>query len=251
MAKPVSVQLYSVREACKADFFGTLKKIAAMGYAGVEYAGLHNKPAAEVAKVVKDLGMKSSSAHAGIPNKDTIGRIVDEAGALGYTRVIGGFGSKDMETEDAVKACAAKFQAGVELGKAHGLSVGMHNHWWEFDRKFNGKTPYEIIMSAAPGLFSELDIYWSTKGGADSCAVVRQWARRIPILHVKDGDLEPDNMHKAVGDGKVPIRAIVEAADASVLDWLVVELDNCKTDMFEAVARSVKWLVSQGLGKGR
>ena len=36
---PVGVQMYSVREACKTDFSGTIAAIAKMGYAGVDFAG--------------------------------------------------------------------------------------------------------------------------------------------------------------------------------------------------------------------
>ena len=35
---PISVQLYSVRDLVKNDFPGMLKKIADMGYVGVEFA---------------------------------------------------------------------------------------------------------------------------------------------------------------------------------------------------------------------
>ena len=36
---PVGVQLYSVRDDMAADFKGTLQKVKAMGYDGVEFAG--------------------------------------------------------------------------------------------------------------------------------------------------------------------------------------------------------------------
>jgi sugar phosphate isomerase/epimerase len=251
MAKPISVQLYSVREAAAKDFPGTLKKIAEFGYAGVEYAGLHGHSAKEIAKIVKDLGMVSSSAHVGFPTKENIGQLVDDAKALGYQFLISGFGGDDMKTEDQAKACAEKFAHAVEMVKPYGLKFGMHNHWWEFDRKFGGKTPYEIILAGAPNMFSELDIYWSTRGGADTVSVVKTWGKRIPLLHVKDGDLTEKIVHKAVGEGKVPIQAIVNAADAKVLQWVVVELDACDTDMLEAVKKSYNWLVGNGLATGR
>ncbi|NLX07178.1 MAG: sugar phosphate isomerase/epimerase [Phycisphaerae bacterium] len=251
MAKPISLQLYSVREEAAKDFPGVLKRVAAMGYVGVEYAGLHGLSAKEVAKIVGDLGLKSSSAHVGLPTRQTIDQMAADAGALGYTHLIGGFGPDDMKTEDSVRACAAKLAEGADLAKSVGLKFGMHNHWWEFDRQFGGQTPYEIILSEAPNLFSELDIYWCCHGGADSIGVTRQWASRIPLLHIKDGDLTNPPVHKAVGEGKVPVRATVEAADPKVLEWLIVELDNCATDMMEAVAKSVRFLGESGIGRAR
>ena len=38
---PISIQLYTLREECAKDFFGVLRTLAEIGYAGVETAGLH------------------------------------------------------------------------------------------------------------------------------------------------------------------------------------------------------------------
>jgi hypothetical protein len=52
----------------------------------------------------------------------------------------------------------------------------------------------------------------------------------------------------AAGDGKVNFPAIVEAAGPNTR-WMIVELDRCATDMFEAVVRSYKYLVGKGLAR--
>ena len=54
---PISVQLYTLRDEAAKDFFGVLKTVADIGYTGVEFAGLHGKSAAEVRKVIDDLGL--------------------------------------------------------------------------------------------------------------------------------------------------------------------------------------------------
>ena len=38
---PIAVQVYSVRQEAEADFAGTMKRLAQMGYDGVELAGLY------------------------------------------------------------------------------------------------------------------------------------------------------------------------------------------------------------------
>ena len=38
---PIGLQLYSVRDDLAADFEGTLKAVAEMGYDGVEFHGMH------------------------------------------------------------------------------------------------------------------------------------------------------------------------------------------------------------------
>ncbi len=61
---PVGLQLYSVREDLEKDFEGTLKKVKAMGYEGVEFAGLYGhsaqemKDAAQAAGQVLSMGPK-------------------------------------------------------------------------------------------------------------------------------------------------------------------------------------------------
>ncbi len=248
MLKPISVQLYTVRELCKQDFFGVLKELAAIGYVGVEFAGFHGKTAAEVAAKLKELGLKASGAHAGVPTADNINQMKADAQTLSYNIVVGGPGRDDCKSEEACKAVAEKYAKGAELAKSAGLSFAMHNHWWEFDHEFNGKTPFEIIMNAAPAIGSELDIYWCAKAGRDPVAEMKKWDRRVPLVHVKDGDLGEESIHKALGTGKVPVKQTL--AESKTAQWLVVELDNCATDMMEAVRQSYKFMTSNGLAKG-
>jgi sugar phosphate isomerase/epimerase len=80
--------------------------------------------------------------------------------------------------------------------------------------------------------------------------VVAAHKARLPILHIKDGMLEKDGPMTAVGSGKLDMPAIIGAADPTVLEWLVVELDRCATDMMEAVRQSYAYLTAQGLATG-
>ena len=43
-AKPISVQLYSLRQEAESDFVGVLTRLAQIGYTGVEPAGLITCP---------------------------------------------------------------------------------------------------------------------------------------------------------------------------------------------------------------
>ena len=67
-------------------------------------------------------------------------------------------------------------------------------------------------------------------------------AKRAPLLHIKDGPLVKDEPMVAVGRGKQPIANIIAAADADVLEWLIVELDACATDVTTAVGESRTFL---------
>ncbi len=248
--KPISVQLYTLREAAKTDFPGVLKKVAAMGYKGVEPAGFHNYKPAEFRKVVEDLGMKVSSSHGPGVNPDNLTEVIDTAGILGIDLVCTGFGPDQFKDLDAIKKTADRLNPAVEKLKKAGLNVFMHNHWWEFE-KVGDRLAYDHFAELCPGVLFEIDTYWCSNFGANNPAEqVAKFKKRTPLLHIKDGPLVKGQPHVAVGQGKMKFPEVVAAADEKVLRWLIVELDECATDMFKAVEDSYKYLVSSKLGVG-
>ena len=249
MPKPISVQLYTLREQAAQDFPAVLRTLADTGYKGVEFAGLHGRSAQDIKKLIDDLGLVTSSSHTALPTAENVNQVVDTEKTLGNTYLISGLGPDDFKTVDDCKRAAARFQEAAELVKPHGMTFGMHNHWWEF-HTVDDRLVYDIVLEAAPDIFSELDVYWAAYGGQDAAKVVATHKARLPILHIKDGTLEKDVPHVAVGSGKLDMHAIIGAADPDVLKWLVVELDNCATDMTEAVRQSYTYLTGQGLAAG-
>lgn len=256
MPLPLGLQLYSLREAAAKDFPGVLKKVAAMGYKGVEFAGLHGMKPAEVAKIVRDLGMECVSAHMPCPTPENVNQVVDDAKALGIGYIVTGGWIDNFKDYTSILAFAAKVEAGAELVAPHGLQVGIHNHWCEFDHKVEGKLPHAIFMALTRKAFAQLDIYWTKFGGTDPARYLARLKGRVPLIHVKDGTLEknekggPCTPHTAVGAGKVNIPAAIRAAEKAGAKWLHVELDNCATDMEEAVRQSAEYLVRNGLAEG-
>jgi sugar phosphate isomerase/epimerase len=238
MTKPISVQLYTLREAAAQDFPAVLRFVAETGYKGVEFAGLHGHSPQEIKTLIDDLGLVTSSSHTSLPTPENVNQVVETEMALGNTRVISGFGPNDFKTMDDCKRSAEKFQTAAELVKPHGMTFGMHNHWWEF-HKVDDRLVYDMVLEAAPDIFSELDVYWAAFAGQDAAKVVATHKARLPILPMT-----------AVGSGKLDMSAMIGAADPTVLEWLIVELDACATDMKEAVQQSYTYLTGQGLAAG-
>jgi sugar phosphate isomerase/epimerase len=241
MKRPISVQLYSLRERTATDLAGVLKDLAAFGYKGVETAGLAGKTAREVRQMVDDLGLVVSSAHIGLPTRDNLGAIVDMAKTLGCEYVISGLNGNYFKTVDTIQESAALFQAAAELLQPHGLQLGYHNHWWEFDL-VEGRYGYSRFLELCPDVFSELDVYWANNfNRVDVPMVVKAHKKQIKLLHIKDGPLVQNQPHTAVGQGNMNIPAIVKAAGKDTTG-LVVELDACATDMTQAVRDSLNYL---------
>ena len=250
MPAPVALQLYTLREAANDNFEQVVRQVADMGYAGVEPAGFPGTSPEEAGKLFKSLDLDVPSAHLGIPIGEHKQYSIEAAQAIGAPRIISGVGPSDLDTTDKIKGVCENFnEAGASAGE-YGLTFGIHNHWWEF-LKVDGSYVYETMLDHLdPAVFFEVDIYWVQTGGPDPAAVVRQLGARAPILHIKDGPCNREDDMTAVGEGNVDIPAVVEAGKEHT-EWHIVELDRCETDMFEAVQKSLNYLVDNGLGTGK
>jgi sugar phosphate isomerase/epimerase len=248
--KPISLQLYSLREESKKDFAGVIRAVAEMGYKGVEPAGLYGMEPADFRRMVEDLGMVVSSNHGPWPNRDNLDEVIETAGILGTDLVVCGFGPPDFESLDAIKRTADTANFMVEKIRAAGLTLALHNHWWEFC-EVDGRLAYDVFMEKCPDMQCEIDTYWAANFGAvDPVEQVAKYKARTPLLHIKDGPLVKDKAHMAAGSGKMDLPACIAAADPNVLQWNVIELDACDTDMTTAVAESYTYLVGEGLAAG-
>lgn len=248
--KPISIQLYTVRELAQAgDPLAVLEKISKIGYKGVEGSGYGLTPA-QFRDKVADLGMVVSSYFGPVPTPETVQEFIETAQGLGTKNTVSGFWIPDFETLDAIKQSADKINAVLPTIRKAGLSFSLHNHWFEYDL-VEGKLAIEWFLESCPDVELELDIYWAANFGAHKPQdIVKKYKDRIRLLHVKDGPLVKGEPHQAVGQGKVDIDATIHAADAEKLEWLIVELDECGTDMMNAVEESYDYLVGRGLAAG-
>ena len=248
--KPISVQLYSLREESARDLDGTLERLAAIGYRGVEPFQLHGQTAPAFKARVEALGMQVSSSHYPWANRAAIAEVVDTVAGLGLNRAAAGFGADDFRDLDAVRRTADTVNALIDALRPHGVDLFLHNHWWEF-APIDGKLGYQHIAERCPHVQFEVDTYWAANFGAvDVAAEVARVKRRAPLLHIKDGPLVQGAAHVAVGDGRMDIPAVLGAADPNVLEWVIVELDACDTDMMTAIERSYRYLTANHLAAG-
>lgn len=246
---PIALQLYSLREEAAADFPGVLKTVADIGYTGVEFAGLHDMTPTDVRKVLDDVGLTAASTHGPLPTEENLTEVIDTARTLGYTHHVSGFGPDQFASKETILAAAAKAQKAAELLAGTGIRFGIHNHYWEFDHRIDGRYPHEIFMAAAPDVLAQIDTYWVQVGGADAATVVGRYGTRAPLLHIKDGPGNREAAMTAIGGGIMDWAAVIGAA-AATTEWLIVELDRCDTDMTEAVAESYRYLTRNGLATG-
>jgi len=251
-APPISVQLYSLREEVAVDFPAVLARLGAKGYAGVELAGFGALTPQQLADALAQAGLAVSSAHVGYARADDFGAALADHEVLGCdTAVIPALAAEGFADLDGVQKSAERVNRLVDVARAHGMTLGYHNHFWEFTPMPDGRPALlHFFEHVAPEVFAEVDIYWAEVAGADPAALVGELGARAALLHVKDGPAdEPKSSMVAVGEGVVDIPGVLAAApDAR---WHIVELDRCATDMFEAVERSYDYLVGGGYSRGR
>jgi sugar phosphate isomerase/epimerase len=251
MTAPIAVQLYTVREALAQDFIGTIGKIADMGYAGVETAGNYGGSPEAGAALFRELGLQIAGSHIGLPIGDDKNKILDTIAALGgKTLVCPWLPPENFQTLEGIQAVCDRINEADAHARARGMRLGYHNHDFEFAPLPDGSRPYDHMRRLlAPTVFFEVDTYWVQTAGGDPAAVVRELGERAPLLHIKDGPAVRGEPMTAVGEGVINVPPIVEAGTAA--EWLIVELDQCATDMIEAVEKSIQYLTSKGLGRGR
>lgn len=261
--KPLSIQLYSLREAAAKDFRSVVEWVAKVGYQGIEPAGFFGMPPADLKKLADDLGLKIYSSHSPWAKPDNLGECMTQAHDLGLDTVVCGYGPEDFKDLDAIKRTAETTRKMQRELAANGFTLFQHNHYWEFER-LDGRIKYEIYRELCPSVKYEIDCFWSTnKGTEDPVAMLKKFAGDTILLHMKDGicrqnaanagmkdgllDMKIDLL--PLGSGDLPIRDLVAAAPEQV-KTIVVELDYCEMDMFKAIEQSYHFMIDNGLAAG-
>jgi sugar phosphate isomerase/epimerase len=223
--RPVGLQLYTVGEQLGADFHGTLKKIADIGYKEVELADAYKKSAAEIRTAFSDAGLTCRSAHMFDMSK-TPTQFMDFVQELGAKYVITSFnppesatasfktgkpdmaaflkGLEDMSLDDYKRSADTCNKLGEEA-KKHGLQYAYHNHNLEF-KKLGGSTAYDLLLSSTDKdlVKFELDCGWMAAAGYDPVAYLKKYPKRFRLLHIKAFKKAEPSLRLAEGARPIP-----------------------------------------------
>lgn len=254
MALPVAVQIYSVRDSAEKNLAETLKKIKAMGYDGVEFAGLYGNSPDYVKGLCEGIGLVPVSAH--IPLDEMLAD--PDATFKAYATIGCKYAAVPYVTPER-RPGAEKFYETIEEIKAlglkaaeYGITLLYHNHDFEFT-KVDGEYGLDILYSRVPkeALQTELDTCWVNIGGEVPAEYIAKYSGRTPVVHLKDffmsgklpehlyaligiNDEEADESEYAEskfefrpsGHGMQDMPAILAASEASGAKWVVVEQDE-------------------------
>jgi sugar phosphate isomerase/epimerase len=238
----IALQLYTVRDALEADFDGTIRRIAEMGYRAVETASFPNTTPQAARDLFNSLGIRVTSAHSKLPLGEDRTEILETIEALGSPYLVCPWLDPDpyFSSLDEIKRTAEMLNEADQIVRDAGKTLAYHNHWFEA-YIVDGKPAYQHLLDyLEPTIMLEIDTYWMKVGGLDPAQVVREAGQRAPLLHIKDGPATSIEANMvAVGDGAMDVSAILEASQST---WHIVELDRCDTDMLTAVETSYTYL---------
>ena len=270
-----ALQVYSVRDFAEKDLEGTLEKIKAMGYDGVELAGLYGHSYDQVRETLDRVGLTAVSAH--VPLDEMLSD--PQAVLAGYARIgcryvavpylpeerRAGTDGFDQTMKDIEMLCS--------VAKQQGMTMLYHNHDFEF-KKIGEEYCLDYMYRVIPKelLETELDTCWVNIGRENPADFVRKYSGRAPVVHLKDfylrsrdkaGDTpcyELIGVYKMSGGGDIfefrPVGfgmqdfpEILKAAEDAGAEWVVVEQDRPsmgKTSM-ECAEMSRDYLKTLGL----
>jgi sugar phosphate isomerase/epimerase len=238
----ISLQLYTVREETARDMLATLRRISEIGYPAVEFAGFGGLSAAELRSILDDLGLRTSGAHVPYNSWETDPEaIITEMHTLDCAHAILPMAPPEQRSdESAVATLARSLNRWGELCRKEGVTFSYHNHDFEF-APLGGTTMWDILVRVTdPELvYFELDLYWVRYGGADPEPLLSDLGDRIPLVHLKDMASDEQSSDLPVGEGTMPWKGLLRAADAAGVQWYVAEQDNPR-DALEDVKISLK-----------
>jgi len=233
----IAVQLYSLRDMVSdsESFLTLFPQLKAMGFDGVEFAGYHGLDAQAIRAALDNAGLVAVGAHVGLEcyMPENLQATIDFHKTLGMNK-IGLGGAPHGSPEETRETCAILSQA-YEAANQQGMTVYYHNHASEFMPFDDGALAIDMIKQACA---LEVDTYWTHIAEVDNDAFLTENKDRVCHVHIKDG---MGATPAALGEGDCDLHAVVRAAKALGLEWLILE-DETRGQGLESVRRGIEWL---------
>jgi len=211
----IGVNLFTIPHLLEQDFAGAMAKLAGIGYKELEFFGPYPFSVPEVharwnavtgalgftqsgyfgvsAREVRDLldghGLSTPSMHIDLDTLTTrLDNVAEAAHVLGQ-RYAGpsAIPAEKRQSLDGYKRTADEFNAlGMRMQEV-GLQLLYHNHGYGLVA-MEGEIPLQVFIERTDPTYVvlEMDIYWTTAGGADPIAYLEAYPDHYRLMHIKD-----------------------------------------------------------------
>lgn len=233
---PVGVQLYSVRDQCKANLPGTLAQVSKIGYKGVEFAGYYDRSAKELRKMLDDNGLIACGTHT--PFETIQAQNLDAT--MEFNQTIGNKflivpWMNETNSKKEWMDRAALFNETADKVKPHGMAVGYHAHAHDFNT-VGGVTAWDLFFgNTTRDVIMQLDTSNCMDGGQDPVLILKKYPGRVRTIHIKSHGAGPEAV---IGEDKINWKEVFAFCEGpGKTDWYVLEHETSK-DPIDAIRRS-------------
>lgn len=246
----IGIQLYTIRDLVKADFIGSMSKLAEIGYNTIETAGYKDRKfygyfPREFREVVLDFEIEPLSSHSYV-TKENIEMTIEDTANTGMKYLVQPYLPEEArQSIDDYKKLADEFNKFGEFCKQSGLTFAYHNHAFEFD-KMDGEIPYDVLLeNTDPDLVTmQLDTYWMVYGGFEPVDYFDKFPGRFKLLHIKDMTEGKDRKSTEIGSGIIDFTEIFELKDKSGMECFFLEQEEFEMDEWKSLTQSFEYLKS-------
>ncbi len=251
----IGIQLYTVRKQLNKNFYNTIKRIAEIGFYGVEtYTLPSNISLNKAADIIKSFNLQVVAMHSDLPIDKQRESALKMAEVYNSRIIIyHGWPDDGKYNKNQISKTIDLYNEISYFLKSKGLIFGLHNHWWEFEKHDDYFPFYYLLEHLDKDIIFELDTYWIKTANYDPLKAVKDFGKRAPLLHIKDGNaIKGANVYDQVpaGKGVIDFFKIINNNIDSIR-WLIVEFDEYKKDIFNGIKESYDYLSINNLGKGK
>ncbi|MGM0924296.1 MAG: sugar phosphate isomerase/epimerase family protein [Bacillota bacterium] len=245
---PVALQMFTLREESSKDFTGTLKKVAELGYEGVEFAGYYDLSTPELKAVIDDLGLRAAASHVPLIDLEAdLTAVIDNQHRLGSNKIVCPYLPPERRTEEDYRELIRLLNQFGKTCSEEGITLCYHNHDFELNKLSDGRTALETIFEETnpEWVKAEFDIYWLTKAGQNPLDWMKRYTNRTPLIHLKDMTNDEKQFFAELGTGRIDIESVIKKGDEAKVEWWVVEQDRSNLTPLKSIEISMNYLKKQ------
>ena len=276
----IGVQMMMLKKKVEEEgAYETLKKLAQIGYHCVEVSQIPMTPenVSGMKRACEEFGITVAACSAALEPRvpgapgETLStdydKIVADCRALNCTYLrIGMLPISSLAGPEKFMEFVEKAEAMARRLQQDGIRLYYHNHHVEF-AKIGDARMIDILREKTEALGFELDVHWIQRGGCNPIEVIRQFAGRITLLHLKDYRIATLSMPEGevdmkaffdtffnksvqfaeVGEGNLPMKQIIETGLECGSEYFIIEQDDqYGKDPYESLQISMDNLKKMG-----